>query len=92
MVPSDSFRTEGEMSTYTITGDSGNPVHRRFCAHCGSGVYLEGDADPGYVFVKVGTLDDASWVEPSMHIYSSAKQPWVEVRDELPRYDKAPKE
>jgi hypothetical protein len=51
---------------------------------------MECDADPGYVFLKVGTLDDASWVKPDMHIYAAAKQPWVEISDALPRYDKAP--
>ena len=92
MVSSKSFHAEGKMSTYSVKGDSGSPVHRWFCPQCGSGVYLEGEADPGYVFIKVGTLDDASWVEPGMHIYSSAKQPWIDVNDELPRYEKAPTE
>lgn len=92
MIPSDSFDVKGELHTYTVTGDSGKEVHRRFCPQCGSGIYLECDADPGYIFLKAGTLDDAGWVRPDMHIFTAAKQPWVELGDSLPRYEKAPDE
>jgi hypothetical protein len=90
MLSSDAFDVQGEMSTYTITGDSGKDVHRRFCPRCGSGIYLECDNDPGYVFLKAGTLDDSSWLKPDMHIFTAAKQPWVELGDSLPQYEKAP--
>ena len=90
MIVSDAFTIEGELSTYTIAADSGKDVHRHFCPRCGSGVYLECDSDPGYVFVKVGTLDDASWLEPDMHIFTAAKQPWVELGDQLPKFEKMP--
>lgn len=92
MVSSDSFEVQGDMGTYTVVGDSGKPVHRHYCSRCASGIYLEGDADPGYVFVKAGTLNDASWVKPEMHIYTAAKQPWIELNDSLPKFDKAPEE
>lgn len=92
MIPSDAFKTRGELGTYTITGDSGKPVHRFFCPRCASGIYLDCEADPGYVFVKAGTLDDASWVKPEMHIYAGRKQPWVELGDTLPQYETAPEE
>lgn len=90
MVPSGSFEIHGDTDTYTVVGDSGKEVHRRFCPRCGSGLYLECDADPGYVFLKVGTLDDPSRVRPEMHIFEAAKQPWVHMADDLPRYEKAP--
>jgi len=90
MVPADGFESEGEFATYTVTGDSGGGVHRRFCPACGAGVFLECDSDPGFVFVKAGTLDDASALAPEMHIFASARQPWVTVADDLPRYDRMP--
>jgi len=92
MVSSESFEVQGELGTYTVAGDSGKNVHRRFCPRCGSGIYLECDADPGYVFLKAGTLNDGGWVKPDMHIFTAAKQPWVELGDSLPRYEKAPDE
>lgn len=90
MISSESIDVQGELGTYTVLGDSGKEVHRRFCPRCGSGIYLECDADPGYVFLKAGTLDDSSWVKPDMHIYTAAKQPWVELGDDLPRHEAAP--
>ncbi|MGD8207892.1 MAG: GFA family protein [Thiohalocapsa sp.] len=92
MLRDETFSVTGELGTYVVEGDSGKPVTRSFCTKCGSGVYLECASDPGYVFVKVGTLDDASWVEPQMHIYTASKQPWLELADDLPAYEKAPPE
>lgn len=90
MVDDQAFKIEGPLAAYVVTGDSGKPVTRWHCAKCASGIYLEGEADPGYVFLKVGSLDDASWVTPQMHIFIAAKQPWLKLDDGLPQYDKAP--
>jgi hypothetical protein len=90
MIASDSFEIHGELDSYAVTGDSGRFVQRRFCPTCGSGLYLEGEADPGWIFLKAGTLDDATWLQPEMHIYTTAKQPWVALADALPQYDAAP--
>lgn len=90
MLSSESFDVRGVSQKYTVVGDSGKEVHRHFCPKCGSGIYLTCDADPGYVFVKAGALDDAAWVRPDMHIFTAVKQPWVEVSDTLPRHDRMP--
>jgi hypothetical protein len=90
MVSSNGFDVTGELATYTVTGDSGKSVHRRACLTCGSGLFLECDSDPGYVFIKAGTLDDAAAVRPEMHIFVSAKQPWVTIADDLPQFDRMP--
>ena len=92
MVEDATFRVEGNLASYVVTGDSGKPVTRRHCATCGSGVYLDCASDPGYVFIKVGSLDDATWVTPQMHIFTAAKQPWVQISDGLPQFEGMPKE
>lgn len=92
MIPSGSFEVQGELGKYTVAGDSGKPVHRFFCPRCASGIYLDCEADPGYVFLKAGTLDDASWVKPEMHIYAAKQQPWIDLNDELPKYETVPEE
>ena len=90
MIPDSSFKIEGALAAYVVTGDSGKPVTRWHCEQCASGIYLEGEADPGYIFLKVGSLDDASGITPQMHIYTSAQQSWLKIDDNLPRYEKAP--
>ena len=90
MIADHGFKIEGPLNSYVVTGDSGKPVTRWYCSICGSGIYLESAADPGYVFLKVGSLDDASWVKPEMHIYTAAKQPWTQLADGLPEHEGAP--
>ena len=92
MVDAAGFELTGNLSSYVVTGDSGKPVTRWSCDKCGSGIYLEGEADPGYVFIKAGSLDDASRVRPDMHIYVAAKQPWLAIADDLPQFAYAPEE
>jgi hypothetical protein len=38
-------------------------------------------------FVRAGTLDDPSWVEPDIHIYPRSKLPWVVLPDAVPAVD-----
>ncbi len=90
MVRKEAFTVSGSSASYTVTGASGGKVHRLHCSACGSGVYLECDSDPDYVFLKAGSLDDGSWVTPQMHIFTSAKQPWINIDDGLPRYETQP--
>lgn len=92
MVKDPTFQVRGDLADYVVTGDSGKPVTRHHCQQCGAGVYLECASDPGYVFIKVGSLDDASWVEPQMHIFTASRQPWLRMDDGLPQFEGMPEE
>jgi hypothetical protein len=37
-------------------------------------------------FVRAGTLDDPSSVEPDVHIYTRSKLPWVELPESTPAF------
>ncbi len=89
-VPAPSLKVSGGLKTYTKRGDTGKPIHRRFCAECGSGILDEADALPGMTMVNVGTLDDHSWVKPQSEIYCDSAQPWVHLGGELQRFAKTP--
>lgn len=80
-VPQDSLVVEGDtLRTYVDhSGASGQPFMRNYCGNCGSHVYSHGAAYGPIAFVKVGTLDDASWVAPSTHIWVAEKLPWVSI-------------
>jgi hypothetical protein len=77
-VPQDSLVVEGEsVRTYEDhSGASGQPFLRKFCEHCGSHVVSHGAAYGAITFIKAGTLDDPSWVDPQLHIWCSEKLPW----------------
>lgn len=90
MIDKQAFEIEGSKKSYTVIGESGGEAHRWACSHCGSGVYLECDSDPKFIFLKAGSLDDPSWVTPEMPIFTSAKQPWVNINDGLPQHETQP--
>ena len=60
-VPAPALNVTGELKTFTKPGDTGKPIHRRFCSECGSGIMDEADALSGIVMLNAGTLDDRSW-------------------------------
>jgi hypothetical protein len=45
---------------------------------------------PDLQWVKAGTLDDASWFVPQMHIWTSTAQPWVPIDESVPTFEKNP--
>lgn len=87
-MPRGSLNVEGEMSCYKDMGDSGMSLNRFFCGNCGSPISSEPDSIPDFTVLKVGTLDDTSWVQPTMEIYCDSAQSWVELSNQL---DKKPK-
>ena len=80
-VPEDSLVVEGgDLQTYEDhSGASGQAFMRKFCGKCGSHVFSHGPAYGALAFIKAGTLDDASWVAPELHIWCAEKLPWTEI-------------
>lgn len=89
-VPAPALTITGTLKTFSKRGDSGKPIHRRFCPECGSGIVDEGDALPGIAMLNAGTLDDRSWVKPQSEIFCDSAQPWVRLGGELKRFAKLP--
>jgi hypothetical protein len=79
-VPTSSLQVRGETKAYEALGTSGLPTIRRFCPQCGSPLFTEAAAFAGTTFVKAGSLDEPSWIEPKLHIWCDSAQPW----DKLP--------
>lgn len=79
VVPRDALQIEGSsLSSYTTVGtDSGQEVARRFCSECGSPIVSLSDGTPELAFIKAGTLNDSSWLEPQMQVWCDSAQPWV---------------
>src|SRR4051812_29336440 len=77
-VPRDALVVEGDsLSSYTTVGtDSGQPVERRFCCECGSPIVSVPEGGP-LVFIKAGTLNDRSWLEPQVQVWCDSAQPWL---------------
>ena len=59
------------------TADSGHIVTRWVCPECGCWVFGKSSSDDGLRRVRAGTLDDTSWLKPTMHFWTRSKQPWI---------------
>ena len=89
-IPASELSVTGAVKTYEDTGESGKPVHRNFCPSCGSPITSVVDSMPGLAFIKAGTLDDPSWLKPTMEVYCDSVQPWVRQPGDLQRFAKMP--
>jgi hypothetical protein len=89
-VPQAALTIEGSPKTYTARGDSGKEVVARFCPNCGSTILSEPAALPGASILRAGTLDDTSWLKPTMEIYCDSAQSWVQLGGGMQRFAKMP--
>ena len=82
--------TAGRPRQFTVKSADGNTVTREFCGDCGSPLFTRAAILPDLRIIKAGTLDDASWLKPRMHLWTSTKQPWLGLGDQLPCFEKQP--
>ena len=69
----------GELRDYATIADSGSHMHRRFCPTCGVHVFSEAEERPHVIFVRAGTLDDPSIVEPTTVIWTRDAPKWAHI-------------
>ena len=83
------FKLTGEPKVFVDTAtDSGTSVERFFCGTCGSPIYSALPSQPDIIYLITGTLDDTSEFTPSIHVWASTKQNWVEIDKNLPQLQK----
>jgi len=71
--------------------DLATPVTREFCGECGTHLVSKAPGLPGAAMIKVGTMDDPSlFGGPQMVIYTIDKQPFHQVPDGLPTFERMP--
>jgi hypothetical protein len=77
-VPRQSLNVEGSTlaSFATIGEDHGGETQRYFCSACGSPIFSAATVLPDVAFLKAGSLDDASWLNPTVEAWTSSAQPW----------------
>lgn len=88
--PSEPLRVSGQLRDFSLTADSGNLMHRRFCPECGTHLFSAAEARPHLVFVRAGTLDDPEVARPAMSIWTAAAPSWACISDALPRVERQP--
>ncbi len=76
---------QGSPEVVPVTAPNGNVHSISRCPTCEVAVWstYSGAGDKIY-FVRVGTLDEPHRVPPDIHIFTSTKQPWVQLPDDVP--------
>ena len=93
-VANDNLRfTEGEPQTFTRSGSSGMPVHKKFCGTCGTcGTTLCSDFTAGSFYsVAASVLDQKNKFTPRMAIFTASAVDWAVYPEGVPRFDTFPK-
>ena len=89
VVPADAVRLLGETRTVESMADSGRIKRRLICPGCGiwiAGMPRADTQGPGVVrVVRGGTLDDTSWLRPTIQFWIRGRQPFYR-RIRMSRY------
>jgi hypothetical protein len=85
-VPDALLTVSGETAAYNGVGDSGAPVERVFCPRCGSPILTRANAAPGLAIVKAGALDDPSWVQPQVHVWTESAMACTAIPEGVPAF------
>lgn len=70
--------------------ESSPGTHRGFCRVCGSPIHSRFDANPKFLGLPLGALDQDPGVRPEFHVFVGSKAPWYVIHDDLPQYDELP--
>src|SRR3954452_17202134 len=91
-VARDAFTVEGDtLASFETTGDvHGTPTRRHFCSNCGSPIYSAVEMQPEVAWVKAGTLDDASWLEPNAEVFTRSALPWAPRLENVASFETMP--
>jgi hypothetical protein len=78
-VPLDSVTMlQNEPTKHNRTADSGNTLTEAFCNICGCPIYVQTSGRSDFVSLKAGSLDDSSWVNPDIQIWTKSRVSWCD--------------
>jgi hypothetical protein len=83
LIEADRVEVTGETRPVDVPRDDGSKQRIYRCPTCQVAILSE-YGRPEVWFVRGGTLDDPSGVEPDVHIYTRSKVPWVAIPDGVP--------
>jgi len=93
LVADEAFRLSGvDPHPLQHTADSGRSNTRWLCPQCGA--WICSGEKPGTTpadtlrTVRAGTLDDTSWLRPTVHFWTRSKQPWVALPEDSRSFEK----
>ena len=89
ILPKDTVRLlQGSLHFHGMPSEAGGKTHRGFCAHCGSPILVRTDSQPQIVAIRTARLNDPSWFNPQMDVWTSDAHPWDHMNSALTKFEK----
>lgn len=89
-IPRPALKLQGSLRVYEGQGASGYPTYRHFCPNCSSSIFSETTIMPDIAMIWCGTLDDRSWVTPTVELWCERAQPWTRDAAETQKFSRMP--
>lgn len=89
LVPEAALSITGEVVEY-LHEHEGQQSRQLICARCHTRICNSTTAAPGMRVLRAGTLDGGERLVPAAHIWISRKQPWLELPEGVPGWERSP--
>ena len=81
---------QGAPTKFQHLADSNSTMTKEFCGNCGSQIFGSGTNRPGTKNVKVGSIDDASFVTPDVNLYTAHALSCSHIDNEVDNFQGMP--
>ena len=90
MVPRAAVAVTGQPRHFDSVADSGNRMRRTFCGECGTHLFSQSSGNLQNMVIRVGSLDDASDIRPTVVIWTDSAPPWAHIDPALQAFPRQP--
>jgi hypothetical protein len=91
IVPAKAFKvSQGSLRFHDSPSEAGGKTHRGFCSDCGSPIVVNADAATQFAAIRTASLDDPSWFNQQMDVWTSDAHQWDQMNPALPKFEKYP--
>lgn len=91
-VPEAAISISGQehLTAFAVQAPSGKRVQRSFCKICGSPLFTHAESNPGYIWIKAGSLTESSWLKPQIACWTGSAASWAPAIDNIPQFQGNP--
>jgi hypothetical protein len=86
----DQFEIAGELIGADVSKPDGSSVTQHACPSCLTRIFSSSKSRPGAGILRAGTLDASDELQPRVHLWTSRKQPWIIIADDVQAFETQP--
>lgn len=81
---------EGALIGADVPKPNGSSAKQLACPRCLTRIYAVNSSNPTMGNLRAGTLDNSDQLVPAVHLWTSRKQPWLQLPENVPSFEKQP--